>query len=141
MNIYIYFSKNNRINNEKGLSLIEVLMTIVILSVGLLGVANMQVVAIKVNDNSNQLTQATTITQDKVEELLALPFDDGVLADATPPGEFTTRTEAQPPPGYAVEWQVDINADGTKTINVNTTWVNSGAQKAFALSMIRSPFQ
>jgi prepilin-type N-terminal cleavage/methylation domain-containing protein len=141
MNTYRYFSQNNRVNNEKGLSLIEVLMTIVILSVGLLGVANMQVVAIKVNDNSNQLTQATTITQDKVEELMALPFDAGVLADATPPGEFTTYPEAAPPPGYAVEWQVDLNADGTKTINVNTTWVNSGAQKAFALSMIRSPFQ
>jgi prepilin-type N-terminal cleavage/methylation domain-containing protein len=141
MNTYTYFSKNNRINNEKGLSLIEVLMTIVILSVGLLGVANMQVVAIKVNDNSNQLTQATTITQDKVEELMALPFDAVVLADATPPGQFTTHTEADPPPGYAVEWQVDINADGTKTINVNTTWVNAGVQKAFALSMIRSSFQ
>jgi type IV pilus assembly protein PilV len=141
MNTYTHSSKNDWINNEKGLSLIEVLMTIVILSVGLLGVANMQVVAIKVNDNSNQLTQATTIAQDKVEELMALPFDDVALADATPPGEFTPHTEAEPPPGYAVAWQVDINADGTKTINVNTTWVSSGAQKAFALSMIRSPFQ
>lgn len=101
----------------------------------------MQVVAIKVSDNSNQLTQAATITQDKVEELMALPFDNALLADATPPGVFTTHTEAELPSGHAVEWQVDTNADGTKTINVNTTWVNSGEQQTFSLSMIRSSFQ
>jgi hypothetical protein len=54
---------------------------------------------------------------------------------------FTTHTEAELPSGHAVEWHVDTNADGTKTINVNTTWVNSGAQQTFSLSMIRSSFQ
>jgi type IV pilus assembly protein PilV len=141
MNTFTYYLKNCHIYNEKGLSLMEVLITIVVLSVGLLGVANMQVVAIRVNDNSNQLTRATTLTQDKVEELMALPFDDPALDDATPPGEFTTRNEEAPPLGYRVQWQVDINADGTKTINVNTAWVSSGDQKTFALSMVRSPFQ
>ena len=127
-------------NNEKGFSLLEVLISIVVLSIGLLGVANMQVVAIRINDNANQMTQATTITQDKVEELMALPFNAAALADATPPGEFTTSNEAKPT-GYTVQWQVDDNADGTKTVNVNTTWVNTGEPKSFSLSMVRSAFQ
>jgi type IV pilus assembly protein PilV len=132
--------RKNHINNENGFSLLEVLISIVVLSIGLLGVANMQVVAISVNNNANQLTQATTITQDKVEELMSLPFTAAALADATPPGEFTTSNEDNPA-GYTVQWQVDNNTDGTKTINVNTTWVNAGKQKTFSLSAVRSPFQ
>jgi type IV pilus assembly protein PilV len=120
--------RKNYANNEKGFSLLEVLISIVVLSIGLLGVANMQVVAIRINDNANRLTQATTITQDKVEELMALPFD-------------TLTSNEDTNEGYAVQWQVDDNADGTKTINVNTTWVNSGAPKSFSLSAVRSPFQ
>jgi len=119
---------------------LEVLISIVVLSVGLLGVANMQVVAIRINDNANQMTQATTITQDKMEELIAIPFTAAALADATPPGEFTA-SEEENPAGYTVEWQVDINTDGTKTINVSTTWVNAGEPKSFSLSTKRSSLQ
>ena len=120
--------RKNYANNEKGFSLLEVLISIVVLSVGLLGVANMQVVAIRVNDNANQMTQATTLTQDKVEELMAKQFD-------------TMTSDENEKDGYTLQWQVDDNADGTKTINVNTTWVNSGEQKTYSLSTVRSPFQ
>ena len=129
------------IQNNKGISLIEVLITIVVISIGLLGVANMQVVAVQSTNYANQLTRAMTITQDKIEELLALPFNAADLADNTQPGTFTTYNEVNPPPGYNVTWQVDVNADGTKTINVNTTWVSSGDQKLFTLSFVRSAFQ
>ena len=60
-------SRSNHNNN--GFTLIEVLIAIVILSVGLLGMASLTVGIIKGNQFSNQLTTATTLAQDKMEDL------------------------------------------------------------------------
>ena len=56
-------------NNDNGFTLIEVLIAIVILSVGLLGMASLTVGIIKGNKLSNDLTTATTLAQDKMEDI------------------------------------------------------------------------
>lgn len=48
------------INNQRGVSLIEVLVTLVILSIGLLGIAGMQVMSVK---NTNVAAQRSIATQ------------------------------------------------------------------------------
>ena len=56
-------------DGQDGFTLIEVLIAIVILSVGLLGMASLTVGIIKGNKFSNDLSTATTLAQDKMEDI------------------------------------------------------------------------
>ncbi len=125
--------------DEKGLTLLEVLVAMVVLSLGLLALAKMQITAIQVNAASGRLTQGTAFAQDKVEQLMALPYADAKLDDQTPVGEFTTYTETRPAQGYTITWTVDQDtpAVGVKTINLKVTWSNRGRQKTFLLAFFK----
>ena len=125
--------------DEKGLTLLEVLVAMVVLSLGLLALAKMQITAIQVNAISGRLTQGTAFAQDKVEQLMALPYADAKLDDQTPVGEFTTYTETRPAQGYTITWTVDQDtpAVGVKTINLKVTWSNRGRQKTFLLAFFK----
>ena len=114
---------------EKGLSLIEVLVAMVVLSLGLLGLERVHIAAIQANTIASRLTQATTLAQDRAEQLMALPYNDAALA-------ATTYTEPNPPQGYTITWTVDAPSAGIKTININVTWKNKASQlKTFSLSV------
>jgi type IV pilus assembly protein PilV len=127
---------------QEGFTLIEVLISLVIFSFGMLAVANMQIVAIRVNSFANRLTEGTTLVQDKIEELMGLPFNDANLSDPTPVGTCQAYTEPPSAKGYTVGWCVDINAAGTsKTVNVTARWNNMGQAKSFALSFVRTVMQ
>jgi prepilin-type N-terminal cleavage/methylation domain-containing protein len=58
--------------SQEGFSLVEVLVAILLLTVGLLALAKMQTQAVASNAFGNQLTQATFLAQDKLEELRLL---------------------------------------------------------------------
>jgi type IV pilus assembly protein PilV len=66
----------NKINNSNGFTLIEVMITMVILSVGILGMSLMQIRAMDANSSAFSRTTATAIAQNFLEELTRLPFDD-----------------------------------------------------------------
>ena len=129
-------------SNQDGFSLIEVMISIVVLSFGLLGVGAMQVSAVRTNSIANKITNASTILQDKIETLMALPFNHADLIDTTDVGLCEPYIELLPPAGYTVTWCVDNDASGTKkTIDLAATWQDSNNQKNFTLSFIRSTFQ
>jgi type IV pilus assembly protein PilV len=129
-------------NGENGFSLLEVLIAMVILSSGLIALASMQIVAIQINTSASQLTRATTLVQDKIEELMALPFGHPDLSDATPVGTCQSHDETNPPQGYTLSWCVDTDANSTsKTVDVTATWHSSGDTKSFSLSFVRTIFQ
>lgn len=65
--------------NEGGFSLIEVLISLTILSVGLLAVAGMQITSIKGNFSSGNVTNATVLAQSKLEDLKNLSYTDSNL--------------------------------------------------------------
>ena len=125
--------------DETGLTLPEVLVAMVVLSLGLLALTKMQITAIQVNSASSRLTQGTTIAQDKVEQLMALPYTDAQLDDQTPVGQVTTYTETRATQGYTITWQVDQDtpAVGVKTINLTVTWRNRGRQQTFSLAFFK----
>jgi len=59
------------LRNERGVSLLEVLVAMIILSLALLMLLNMSVIAIDNNDWANKTTQATQALQEKLEEIRA----------------------------------------------------------------------
>ena len=56
---------------SRGFSLIEILVTMVLVSVGLLGVASMQALNMKNNANSTLRTQASVLAYDAIDRLRA----------------------------------------------------------------------
>jgi type IV pilus assembly protein PilV len=110
--------------NDAGFTIIEVVIAISILAVGLLGVAAMQTSAIQVNSAAGQMTTRMNWAQDKMEELMALPYTDTLLVDNNSAvGVMTNHTDTSPPTGYTITWSVDNHnpVPNTKRIVVTVT--------------------
>ena len=135
-------------HNEKGFTLLEVIVAISILTIGLLAVASMQVSAIKGNTLAFGVTGATSWASDQIEKLIVLPYDHEDLKDTNGDGASglenaseATDDNPNPPPThgkYKVYWNVavDDTADGTKTLNVIVTWTDHGIQKSVSIRNI-----
>lgn len=71
---------NSRFNGKQsaqhGFAMMEVLISVVILSVGLLGLAGLQVIGMKGTQHANMKTQATLLTQSLLEKIRANPNGD-----------------------------------------------------------------
>jgi len=70
--------------DDKGFTLVEVLIGISILTIGLLALASMQVSAIRGNSISDKTTTALALAEGKMEELLLKDYDDADLKDSNP---------------------------------------------------------
>jgi len=126
-----------------GFSLIEVLIALVILAVGLLGLALFQTTAIKGNAIASKWTVATELAQDRLERFRHV---DWTSIQPSVPGGFVPGTQplqsAYAALGGAVGdntnvrgtqyfrvWQVSSNATNSlKTITVWCCWKDNAAQ-------------
>ena len=69
---------------ERGFTLLEVLIAVCIFAVGVLAVATMQISGTRGNRLANELTQATALAQDRIEELKSKDISSADLA----PGNY-----------------------------------------------------
>lgn len=67
----------NTVQRHHGFSLIELLIAVVILSVGLLGLAGMQITGLRGVSNASSYTQATLAVNDLIERIRANPVATG----------------------------------------------------------------
>ena len=118
------------IQKDQGFTLIEVLIALTIFAVGLLAVAAMQTSAITVNSTAGQMTTRMTWAQDKLEELMALPYSDPLLEDLGDPpsgtdsaGNLHQETISEGSVNYTILWTVtdDTPISGNKLITVTVT--------------------
>jgi prepilin-type N-terminal cleavage/methylation domain-containing protein len=111
------FSVIKKIRNDKGYTLIEMLIAIAILSVGLLAVATMQISSIRVNDTARKMTRRATVAQDRLEYLMSLGYTNAVLTSGT-------HTDGSAPSGYSISWTVSTGGTLpplTRLIRVNVS--------------------
>ena len=83
-------TKTFDLSGEKGLTLIEAVIAMLVTVVGLVSLAGMFTIAMKTNASSRNLTTATTFAQDKLEQLGAVSFQR--LVD---PSRMTTNPDAR----------------------------------------------
>jgi prepilin-type N-terminal cleavage/methylation domain-containing protein len=118
-----YFSDQDRFyKKDEGLTIIEVLIALVILSVGVLAVAKLQIETTKHTTRANILTQATMLAQTRMDELknfenfadldLEHARVENIDASGSPGGIFTRTTTVVPLPapisGLAREISVSV---------------------------------
>ena len=123
--------------NQQGYSLIKVLIALGIFAIGFLAVASMQVGANIGTRNACEVSEASALAANQMEDLMMVPFDDGDLDPATNPHQVSNGK-------YMVEWSVadsDVNADGSsdaKTVQLSVSWKRlGGKQRAVKLAFVR----
>ena len=72
--------------SENAFTLVELMIAIVVLSIGLLAAASMQITAVQMNSSANALTETVNIAQCRLEEVMALEYstdfcDPGLIDD------------------------------------------------------------
>ncbi len=109
------------LENNKGFSLIEILVAMVILSIGLLGTAALTTSIIRGNQVSNRISTATTCAQDKMEEIRRLGYSNAVSE--------TRAFLSSPYDQYEREVTVvgGSPATGMKTVTVEVYWESSNS--------------
>lgn len=96
--------------NHQGLTIIEIMFALSIFAIGILAVSTLAITSVNANASSRMVTEATTLAEDRLERLMALPYDN-IVAGETKKGP------------YDVSWTVmeDEIAEKTKSITVTVT--------------------
>ncbi len=110
--------KNNHGIDNKGFTLVEVMIGMAIFVIGYLAVASMQLVAIKGDASARKTTEAATLATDQLETLMVLPYDNIESGGPVTQGAYT------------ISWQVADNTPlpHTKTITVTVSWQHGGTR-------------
>jgi type IV pilus modification protein PilV len=95
---------------QSGFSMVEVMVAILLLTVGLLALAKMQTQAVASNNYGNQLTEATFLAQDKLEELRLL-------------NECYLAVIAKPELGWTAEDQAVVNNYNSQLSDSVANWI------------------
>ena len=120
--------KKNIYKKQSGFTLIEVMIALVILAVGLLALMTMQIVSIKANAFSSEMTYAAMLGQRELENVRNMNYDNvTALARTTFDVDPTTKGVA-----YSIERQVqnDIPATDMKMVTLIIDWLGKPAGSA-----------
>ena len=121
--------------NQKGFSLLELLIALSILAIGLLMLTGMQFATIRANSNGLKMSTAVTLGESLMERLKLLAPNDPQLIAGTYNGNITvggvsyfpvTLKEVDYIGSYTVTDNTPTTIIGLKRVDLNVTWVDNG---------------
>jgi len=115
---------------DQGFTLLEVLIAMSIFAIGILGVASMQISAINGNASARMHTEAGTWAADRVERLMAVPYNHTDLDDSAASNPHQANEGV-----YTIEWTVDPPVSNTKLVRVE---VKRGTETLMSLNFIKA---
>lgn len=112
-------------SKQAGFTLVELLVAVVILAIGLLGLAQLQVSAIKTNSHSHGLMAASNVAQLFLEDVTSWSEDDARLnVDGTGNTDWNGGTVSVPGSGtFNVTYDVDADHQGVIGVSKVTVHV------------------
>ena len=122
--------------DERGSSLIEVLVATLIFTIAFLNIAEMVIYSVAVTRNADMTTTLTAAAVDKLEELRSLDYDDAGLAAVAPTGPQEDPMPTNP--DVARMWTIenDFPYAGLKRITVVSTMVNTTYGTTRSLTLV-----
>jgi len=141
-------------NNDKGFSLMEVVLAVSVLAIGILAVSVLQTSSVRMNSNARGITEASTYASDEMEYRMALNYQSAYLQDRTDEVDYVINSTCCPNhpavrAGYAINTSIDdleilngayLQTANMKRITVNVNWLNFGsfgANKSLTLESIK----
>jgi type IV pilus assembly protein PilV len=124
---------------QRGMTLIEILVAIVVLSIGLLGLAGLQLKGLQVGQGSTYRWQAAMLAQDVLDRMRAdsagVLAGNYVLPGATPTGataasiaDWQARVAALPGGTSTITFPNGVGASvGTSQVTVEIDWTDTRA--------------
>jgi len=121
--------QGNLRKDQKGFTLLEFLIAVMVLSIGLLGMASLTGAMINFNRTAYNSTKAVTLAEEKMEELRNLSYQS-LLDESTSDSD----TESIFTRGWTLEFGEPD--DGMTTITVTVTWTWKGTSKSIDIKSI-----
>lgn len=153
--------------NARGFTLIEVMIAIVILSIGILGTAKLQLSFLQSNSKARIITIGSAQSQEIIEEMTNWPYAAFVDTDGNGTGEDVDRDGVDDDGGnfgldhneedfitpnntqddktvrgdYTFYWNVAVDhpAESLKTINVMVKWDEKNNRRGVNYTFIKGP--
>jgi len=134
-------SNNRRCLGSRGFSLIEILVAVIILSVGILAVSQMTIMGLRVNTVNNERMYARVVMSQLFEELNNYPPDDPLVDDRDhdptdldeieDPDHARTIADSTARYSYEARWNVadDVPEVDLKTIRIHILWGPNDTRK------------
>jgi prepilin-type N-terminal cleavage/methylation domain-containing protein len=127
---------------ERGLTLLEVMIALVILSIGLLALSGMQMTSIKANGSGFKSTTAVSLADQEMQRLKMLSFSNAQLtAGAHTPTPASVTVSVGTSDGthgvvYGRSYTVTDNSPiaGVKLIAYSVTWTDGGTHSVSLIS-------
>jgi Tfp pilus assembly protein PilV len=124
--------------DERGYSLIELVVSILMFTLGFIGVMKMQQQAIMGNGFSMQMGNALNIADTEVEDLRGLAVTDPLLTV----GNHTVPDQTLQGVTYKLKWTVSTTALGatatSRQVDVRVDWTEKGISHHVTMNMFRS---
>ena len=121
--------------DNKGFTMIEVLIAMAIFLIGFLAVGAMQMSSVNGNAYARMRTEATALAAQHAEKFLAMNFADIDASLADYPineGPFTIAT----PNVISRTDTPELNATNNRTINITVQWNQKGKNKSVTYSLV-----
>jgi len=136
--------KQSGCGSRAGFTIIEVLLAVVVFTIGILAVVWVVADGLRNSRQLHQTTVATFLAQQKLEQLRNTYYFDlasGVEQDEEG-NEVLLDEYGQPGGIFARRWTVEENSPmaGTKTITVFVAWQESGGQEVSVSTVVARPF-
>ncbi len=126
--------------NQKGFTLLEFLVSIVILSVGLLGLLTCVNVAMENNLDNIYRTEAVSIADDRMMLKRSRSFASLSTTSENPDGILLNRSNRGVFNNYSVREVITQPTDNSKQIVINVSWKRKGKRFTHSISSFVSTF-
>ncbi len=135
------------LRRSQGLTLVEVMISLVILAGGLLTMATVQMQSMQGGQRGRHLTNATTIAETQLEQLQRLGWGQLAVTGWTAPVVVNNAVQdaggTQTEQAFNLSWRItDLVVGKTRAIDVRVNWAESdGRARTVALSSVRHNYE